>query len=260
MKVRFEASKTAAVYRREMAEARSPRSLAVLGTLALLQAFLMFVSRAPGRVEDTTIVFMVGGLFAVLAGYDLIAREREARTIDLLLVQGLTRSALFAAKWAAATTGAVIMSAALVAGGVIGAVASKKPLAWSDYGWEFVMVAWFLWVYCLAALAWSVVARRGKWALSAAVVTWLAVRPPVVGLLVLRPLREAQGWSMSQAWTVLAALPEFAFRLALDPTRGVPQGIVVPRVLPYAALTAYVAGASIVAWLVFLRQDEPPLT
>ena len=257
---RFEARKALAVYRREIAEARSPRSLAVLGMLALLQAILMFVSRSPGRVEDTTIVFMVGGLFAVLAGCDLITREREARTIDLLLVQGLTRNTLFAAKWATATTSAVVMSAALIAGGVIGATASRKHLAWSDYGLEFVMVAWFLEVYCLAALVWSVVARRGKQALAAAVVTWLAVRPPVVGLLVLKPLREAQGWSMSQAWTVLAGLPEFAFRLALDPTRGVPQGVGVPRLLPYAALTAYVAGASIAAWLIFLGQDEPPLT
>ena len=255
-----EVRKAMAVYRREITEARSPRSLAVLGALALLQGVVMFVSRSPGRIEDTTIVFMVGGLFAVLAGYDLIAREREARTMDMLLVQGLTRNALFAAKWTTAMTRAVALSAALVTGGVVGAIASRKTLAWGDYGLEFLVVAWFLAVYCLAALAWSVIARRGKRALAAAVVMWLALRPPVVGLLVLKPLRDARGWTMSQAWTVLGSLPEFAFRLVLDPVRGAPHGVSVPRLLPYVALTAYVLCASVVAWLVFLRQDEPTIS
>ena len=56
------------------------------------------------------------------------------------------------------------------------------------------------------------------------------------------------------------SLPEFAFRLVLDPMRGAPHGVSVPHVLPYFALTAYALCASAVAWLIFLRQDEPTIS
>ena len=252
-----EMSKMAALMRRECWELRSPRALAVLGLLAGMQCLVMAASRQAGRIEDTSVMFMLGGLVGVILAFDLVAREREHRTLDLVLTQGVSRRALFAAKWLATLGLCGAAALAATAGSLLGRLLSGKPAAWADLLAEFAMLWWLLAVFGLLALLCSVVLRRGKWALMAAAVAWAILRPPVMMLLVLAPLQEALGWDQTQLWRVLATLPEFAFRLGLDPQRGAPEGVTLAAWLPYAALAAYVAVFTATAAAVFVRQDEP---
>lgn len=252
-----ETSKVAALLRRECWELRSPRVLAALGLLAGMQCLVMAASRQTGRVEDTSVLFMLGGLVGVALAFDLVAKEREHRALDLLLTQGVSRRALFAAKWLAALGLCGAAALAATAGSLVGRILSGKPAGWSDLAAEFTMLWWLLAVFGLLALLCSVALRRGKWALMAAAVAWAILRPPVMMLLVLAPLQDALGWDQTQLWRVLAVLPEFAFRLGLDLPRGAPDTVSIEAWLPYAALAAYVAVFTAAAAAVFVRQDEP---
>jgi hypothetical protein len=144
-----------------------------------------------------------------------------------------------------------------MAGGVMGAVFSGKLLIWSDFLIEWGMVFWLLTVSATLGLLCSVVFRRGKWALTAAAGVWGVLRPPVVAMLLLKPLESALHWSKGQVWQVVALVPEFAFRIGLDGRRGVPEDVILPVGLPYAALAAYVILFSVAAGWIFLHQDEP---
>jgi ABC-type transport system involved in multi-copper enzyme maturation permease subunit len=254
-----EALKIAAVYRRELAEIRSPRILAVFGIFAGLQCILMMVSRSPGRAEDSYLAFMLGGLVAVMTAFDMIAKEREHHTIDLLLTQGITRHGLFTAKWLATLTLCTVAAAAAALGGIAGAAASGKPPAWGDRLAEFGMFAWLLIVYGSLSLACSTALRRGKHALIAASIIWVILRPPVIGTLLVGPISEALKLTKSQTWRIAACLPDFAFRLGLDIHRVAPSDVVIPPYLPYLVLGIYTVVFSLLAGLVFLRQDEPTI-
>ncbi len=249
--------KMEAVVRRDLYEMRSSRLLAVWGLFGAVQCLLMMVSKAQGRIEDTSVIFWLGGVVGVIVGFDIIAREREHRTLDLLLTQGISRPALFAAKWGATLILCAGAAGSALVGGVVGAAISGKMLIWGDFLVEFGMVFFLLEVYATLGLLCSVVFRRGKWALTAAAVAWGILRPPVVAMLLIKPLESALHWSKGQVWQVVALVPEFAFRMGLDGQRGVPEDVVLPMGLPYVALAVYVIVFSVAAGLVFVRQDEP---
>lgn len=255
--MKHEFSKIGALVRRELLEMRSGRMLAVFGLFALFQGVLIFVSKSIGRNEDVFLVFMFGGLAAVLIGFDGFAREREQRTLDLLLTQGISRQGLYAAKWLALMLLCTAAAGTAILGGGVGSLLSAKPVARLDFLVEFIATAWLLSIYGALALSCSAALRRGKWALIAAVVVWVAFRPMVIGTLVLGPLSDALGWSKAQTWNIAACLPEFAFRFVLDPARASPADVGVPLWIPYIAMSAYWIGFSLLGWLIFRRQDEP---
>lgn len=257
--MKHEFLKVGAVIRRELLEMRSGRILAVLGLFALFQGTLMFVSKATGRIEDVFLIFMFGGLTAVLIGFDGFAREREQRTIDLLLTQGISRRGLYAAKWLSLILLCIVAAGTAILGGMLGSLLSGKPVARLDFLAEFAATVWLLSIYGALALACSAMLRRGKWALIAAIVVWIAFRPMVIGTLVLGPVSGALGLTQTQTWHIAACMPEFAFRFVLDPGRASPSGVNVPTWLAYAALSAYLIGFSSLGWLVFRRQDEPAI-
>lgn len=248
-----------AVVRRDLLEMRSGRVLAVFGLFALFQGMLMFVSKSPGRIEDVFLVFMLGGLAAVLLGFDGFSREREQRTLDLLLTQGISRGGLYMAKWLALMSLCMAAAGTAIGGGILGAWLSGKSVAGPDFLAEFAATAWLLSIYGALALTCSATLRRGKWALIAAVIIWMAFRPMVIGTLVLGPVSDWLGLSKTQTWNIAACLPEFAFRITLDPGRATPADVRVPLWLAYAALSAYLSGFSLIGWLVFRRQDEPAI-
>lgn len=257
--MKHEFPKIWAVVRRNLLEMRSGRALAVFGLLALFQGALMFVSKAPGRVEDAFLIFMLGGLAAVLFGFDGFAREREQRTMDLLLTQGISRWGLYIAEWLSLMVLCIAVAGTAILGGMLGALLAGKAVARLDFLVEFAATAWLLAVYGAMALACSASLRRGKWALIAAVMIWMAFRPMVIGTLVLGPVSEALGLSKAQTWNIAACLPEFAFRFVLDPVRASPSDVHVPVWLAYVALSAYLIGFSLLGWLAFRRQDEPAI-
>ncbi|MGB7540141.1 MAG: ABC transporter permease subunit [Anaerolineales bacterium] len=252
-----EISKIGAVIRRELLEIRSGRMIAVFGLFALFQGALMFVSEETGRIEDAFLIFMLGGLVAVLIGFDGISRERENRTMDLLLTQGISRWGLYTAKWISLMLLCIAAAGTAVLGGVLGSLLSGKPVARPDFLVEFAATAWLLGVYGAMALACSVMLRRGKWALIAAIVIWMVFRPMVIGMLVLGPVSNALGLSRNEIWRIAACLPEYAFRFVLDPAHASPPDVSVPAWIAYAALAAYLAAFTCIGWLAFRRQDEP---
>ena len=73
-----EANKIKFLIKRELFEFRTARILFVLGKLGFLQFVTMFSARAHGLIEDTTFLFIIGGLCTVITSFDLIARERIA--------------------------------------------------------------------------------------------------------------------------------------------------------------------------------------
>jgi ABC-type transport system involved in multi-copper enzyme maturation permease subunit len=251
--------KIGAVIHRELSEMRSGRILAVFGLFALFQGALMFASKATGRVEDVFLIFMFGGLTAVLIGFDSFAREREQRTIDLLLTQGISRRGLYTAKWLSLILLCIAAAGTAIIGGILGSLLSGKSVAWTDFLAEFAATVWLLSIYGTLALACSATLRRGKWALIAAIVIWIAFRPMVIGNLVLGPVSDALGLSKTQTWHIAACLPEFAFRFVLEPGRASPSDVSVPIWLAYVALSTYLIGFSLLGWLVFRRQDEPAI-
>ncbi len=254
-----EVPKILAVIRRDLREIRSGRFAALFGLLALLQGMLMFVSKAPNRMEDGVLIFQLGGLAAVLIGFNGFTREREQRTMDLLLTQGISRWGLYAGKWVSVIVLCVAASGTAIIGGILGSLLSGKPAARLDFLIEFAAAAWLLSVYGALALTCSVALRRGKGALMAAVIVWMVFRPMVIGNLILGPASGGLGLSQTQAWRIAACLPEFAFRFVLDPGRASPVDISVPAWLSYAALGFYLAGFSLLGWLIFRRQDEPAI-
>jgi ABC-type transport system involved in multi-copper enzyme maturation permease subunit len=257
--MKHEFPKIWAVLRRELWEMRSGRILAVFGLFTLFQGALMFVSKDTGRIEDAFLIFMLGGLAAVLIGFDGFAREREQRTMDLLLTQGISRWGLYAAKWLSLILLCFAAAGIAILGGMIGSLLSGKPLARLDFLAEFAATAWLLSVYGAMALTCSAALRRGKWALIAAIIVWMVFRPMVIGTLVLGPVSHSLGLSKNQTWGVAAFLPEFAFRFVLDAGHAAPPDVSVPAWFPYAALGAYLVGFSLIGWLIFRRQDEPAI-
>lgn len=255
--MRQEFRKVGVVIRRELLEIRSGRMLAVFGLVALLQGTLMFVSKATGRIEDMFLFFMFGGLTSVLIGFDALAREREQRTMDLLLTQGISRRGLYAAKWLSLILLCTAVAGTAIGGGMLGSLLSGKPVARLDFVVEFAAAAWLLSIYGALAVACSAILRRGKRALIGAVILWMTFRPMVVGTLVLGPASDSLGLSRNQTWRIAACLPEFAFRFVLDPGRASPPDVDVPIWLAYVALSLYLVGFSLLGWLVFRRQDEP---
>jgi len=253
----LEFKKIATVYHREMVELRSSRSLAVFGLFAILQCLLMIVNKAPNRVENSFMIFMLGGFVGVLVCFDMITKEREHHTMDLLLTQGITRRGLFLAKWLATLSFCVIGGAAALCGGAIGSIISGKSLVWGDWLAEFIMAVWLLSIYGVLSLMYSATAKRGKWALIAASVTWFMMRPAILGQILLGPFSNYLGWSKSLTWHIAAWMPEFAFRLGLDIQRVAPDDVYIEPWLPYLVLSIYLVVLSLSAWLVFRRQDEP---
>lgn len=249
--------KVSIVYRREMAEIRSSKTLIVFVLFAAMQCLLMFVSQAPGKIEDTYLFFMLGGLVAVIACFDIISKEREHRTLDLLLTQGISRQGLFLAKLGAAFTYCFFGTLVVIIGGIVGSFLSGKIPAWGDWLAEFGMTFWLLSIYAMLSLLFSSVFRRGKWALAGAATTWFLMRPAILGNIVLGPLSKLFGWNRSLTWYAAACIPEFAFRLGLDIKRGAPDDVAILWYFPYLVLGIYVIAFAVSAWLVFRNQDEP---
>lgn len=244
------------VLKRELLEIRSWRMLVVLGVFTLLQCFIASASKAHGRIEDVLLVFQIGGIVAVIMGFDLVARERENHTIDLLLTQGISRAGLFACKWIAMFVFCGLGAAGYMVGNAAGSLAGGFTIHWIDLLAQGGMVWWLFSVYGAVSLLCSVLFRRAKWSLIAAACVWVAFRPPVLALVVLNPLKAAMNWSKDQLWQVLAVMPEFAFHIGLDPLRGSPDGINLQPAWSYVALAAYLIVLSLAALVVFLRQDE----
>jgi len=244
------------VLKREMVELRSIRTLLTLGLFAALQFFLALISKAHGRAEDTLLVFQIGGIVALIIAFDLVAKEREYHTIDMLLTQGISRTGLFAAKWCAMLVFCLLGGASFLLGNVAGMLVSGAPFNVLDLAIEFGMVTWLVAIYGCIALCCSVLFRRAKMALAASIVIWMFFRPAVLALLVFNPIKAALGWDKSQLWQALAWMPEFAFHIGMDPLRGVPEGTTLQPQWCYVAMGAYIVVLSIAALTVFLRQDE----
>lgn len=247
--------KILAILQRELYEFRAGRTLATLGLFAVLQLLLMLGSKTIGRLESTLLLFQLGGVMALVLCFDSLAREREHHTLDLLLTGGLPRSHLFAARWLAALGWCLVCALVLVLATGLGSWIKGQPFGAVDLLVMFAMIFWLLSVYGLLALACSVVCRRGKWALIAAVIAWVVLRPPVQALLVIGPL----GWGKQQVWSYLAWLPDFAFRMGLDPARSAPQGVIIQTYVPYLALGLACVGLTLLGWGVFSLQDEPAI-
>jgi len=245
------------VFNRELMELRSGRMLAAVGLFTFLQFFLALNSKTHGRIEDVLLVFQAGGIVAVIMVFDLIARERETHTIDLLLTQGISKAGLFIAKWLAMVVFCGVGAAGFVLGNTAGTWISGAEVIWLNILAQGAMVWWLFSVYGAFSLLFSVLFRRAKWALIGAACIWVGFRPPVLALLVLNPLKEAFQWTKSQLWQVLAFMPEFAFHIGLDPVRGAPEGVTLNTSWSYVALAAYVVVLSLAAFLIFVRQDEP---
>ena len=158
--------------RRELYEFRSSRLLAAFGIFGLLQGVIMFSARAHGRTEDTILVFLIGGLSTVITAFDLVAREREQHTIDLLLTQGVSRTSLFLAKGLTAFLFSVIGALVFCVATVSGTAIAGYPVLWGDLLPEFGMITWMMGAYAAIALACSVIFRRPKTALIGAMMTW----------------------------------------------------------------------------------------
>ena len=252
-----EKEKIVAVLRRELIETRSLRRMALLAAPGLLQFVAAAASANHGRVEDTYVVYMLGGMIGIVLVFDLMAKEREHHTLDILLTQGISRRGLFVAKWIGAVSICFAAATLLVAGTLLGSAISGNVLSWRDYLAEWGMIGWFLTVYGLLALLFSCALRRSKWALAGAAFAWLLVRPPFVALLVFEPLEAIVGWSRQRSWQIMAALPDFAMRIGLEPARAVPDSIHVNTSVSYVALALYALGFSLLGWWVFSRQDEP---
>jgi ABC-type transport system involved in multi-copper enzyme maturation permease subunit len=244
------------VLKREIMELRSWRILLTIGLFAALQFFLSIISKAHGRVEDTILVFQMGGIIAIIIGFDLIAKEREQHTIDLLLTQGITRSGLFAAKWCAMLVFCMLGGISFLLGNSLGMLLKAIPLNGWDMLVEFAMVSWLFSIYGSITLLCSVLFRKAKLALAGSILVWMFFRPPVMALLIFNPLKNAFGWSKSQLWQVLALMPEFAFHIGLDPARGVPEGVILQPVWSFLAMITYLVVLSLIAQISFLQQDE----
>jgi ABC-type transport system involved in multi-copper enzyme maturation permease subunit len=246
----------ALILKRELMELRSWRTLLALGLLGALQFFVSLVSKAHGRVEDTILVFQMGGIIAIILGFDLVAKEREQHTIDLLLTQGISRQGLFAAKWLAMLIFCLLGGLVFGLGNGLGMLLRTIPLNGLDLWVESGMVAWLFCVYGSIALLLSVLFRRAKMALAGSILIWMFFRPAVMALLVFNPLKELLGWTKSQLWQGLAVMPEFAFHIGVEPLRGIPDGVSLQPAWCYVALAGYLVVLSTVAWGVFIRQDE----
>ena len=244
------------VIRREFLDLRSPRSWLPLVLFAALQFLISAVNKSHGRVEDTVLIFQIGGILTIILAFDLIAKERENHTIDLQLTQGISRNGLFIAKWCAMVAFCLLGGLAYIIGNGLGMLIQRVPIQITDLLAESGMIAWLLSVYGSIALLFSVLFRRAKMALAGSVVVWLLFRPPVLSLLIFNPLQQVFDWSKNQLWQVLALMPEFAFRIGLEPARAIPNDVSIRAVWSFLALSAYVILLGFAAGGVFANQDE----
>lgn len=245
--------------RRELFEFRSIRVLAIFGIFGFLQCIIMFSARAHGLMEDTIFLFLIGGLCTIFTGFDLIARERELHTIDLILTQGITRGSLFLVKWITTVMLSAIGALVFCIATVIGTALAGQPILWENFLREFGIITLAMEAYAAIALVCSVVFRRPKSALIAAMSVWVVFRPPVVSLLLIHPIQSAFSLDKAATWRFVAFIPEFAFRLGLDIHKGAPTDVTIPASWPFLALTGYIVIGSILSWMIFMRQDEPIL-
>ena len=243
--------------RRELFEFRSIRVLAVFGVFGFLQSICMFSARDHGLMEDTIFLYLIGGLCTIITCFDLIARERELHTIDLILTQGITRSSLFLVKWITTVILSVITALVFCVATVAGTTLAGQSILWENILREFGVIILAMEAYAAIALLCSIIFRRPKSALIAAMSVWVVFRPPVVSLLLIHPIQSALSLDKAATWKFVAFIPEFAFRLGLDIHKGAPEDVTLPGGWPFLALTGYVVIFSILAWLVFSRQDEP---
>lgn len=243
--------------RRDLAELRSPRTLAILGIFTLFQFFLSMSAKVHGRVEDSLLVFQMGGIIAVMIAFDLLSRERENHTLDLLLIQGISRSGLFFVKWLAM----IIFCCLGALGFMLGDLAGMLLHGFSINGLDLIigtgMTAWLLSFYGSVSLLFSTIFRRSKWALIGSALVWVLFRPAVLALMLITPLQKALNWSKDQVWQFLSLLPDFAYHVGLDPVRGTPQGVIIQPAWSYLALFCGVLFCSAAAAWIFARQDEP---
>jgi ABC-type transport system involved in multi-copper enzyme maturation permease subunit len=244
------------VLRREFLELRSLKAILPIFVFAALQFFISVVSKSHGRAEDTILVFQIGGILAIILSFDLVAKERENHTIDLLLTQGISRQGLFAAKWCAMLAFCLLGGTAFLLGNALGMLMHGLSINIADLLIESAMVFWLFTVYGSCALLFSVLFRRAKMALAGSVLVWLMFRPPVLALLIFNPLKQAFHWSQTLIWQALAFMPEFAFHIGVDPIRGVPDGVSIQVAWSFFALAGYVILLGLTAVGVFTKQDE----
>ena len=243
--------------KREIFEFRSVRVVAVFGIFGLLQCLMMFSANEHGLMEDTIFLFMIGGLCTVITGFDLVTREREWHTIDLLLTQGISRGSLFWVKWT--TTIVLSLMAALIfcLSTIIGTLLAGQSVLWENLLREFCVITLEMEAYAAIALVCSVVFRKPKSALITAMVIWVTFRPPVVSLLLISPIQNFLSLDKTATWRFVSFIPEFAFRLALDIHKGAPSEVTIPPGWPFLALTGYIIIGSFLSWVIFIHQDEP---
>lgn len=249
-----------ALLAREWIELRSPRVLVTLALFGLCQAIMMSAGKFHGRLEDTFLIFMVGGLAAMVVSFDAVSKEREHHTLDLLLVQGLPRAGIFLVKWITALFTGLVVALVFCIGTLVGTLLSGTPPVPGDLLAELGMTGWLMVIYSLLALACSILFRRGKWAMAGSAFAWVLLRPSLVSLLIMTPLESLLGLSREQIWGIMAYLPEFSFRLVLDPGRGMPRGVTIPTENAALALTGYLCLFTLLSAVIFFRQDEPGLT
>ena len=190
--------------------------------------------------------------------FDLIAKEREKHSLDLLL-QGASRSQIYVAKGLAAVlyafAAALLFNLVTVAGYLI---KGHIPLL-SDMLCEMGALWWMLAIYALLALVSSILFYQGKWSLVAVIITWVLMRPSFIAVLIFKPLENILNLTKTDLWRALSFLPEYSFRLILDPLRAVPDGVSISPWWGYVILTGYVVILTIGGWLIFRRQDEPAI-
>ncbi|MBA4384478.1 MAG: hypothetical protein C0410_07055 [Anaerolinea sp.] len=243
--------------KREFFEFRSVRVLAAFGVMGILQGIIMVNSQEHGLMEDTFLIFLIGGLCTVITCFDLVSREREQHTIDLLLTQGINRGSMYLVKWITAALLSAIGALVFCFATIIGTAISGEDVLWNNFLPEFGMITWAMGSYAAIALLCSIIFRRPKSSLIAALMVWVIFRPAVFGMLVIDPIRKALNLSKTELWRVVAFIPDFAFRLGLDIEKAAPKDVIIPASWPLLALSGYILLGTLLAWLIFIRQDEP---
>ncbi len=233
------------------------RRLALGGALILaFQVFTALASKASRTHIEWAAVFFFLWLFGFLAAiglsFDRMSSERESRSLDLLLTSGVARPQVVASK----VIVALLLAAALGTAFLAATTMAYAPLAGASAlsVWRYLIPVCALFaVYALLGLVCSVAFRTSKASLLVAFSIALAGRPRLYEALVERASRL-----LGLGPRATAALDSLCPEMALIHVTGVgPIAVERQPALAWLALVSLTVVATVLAFVIFARQDEP---
>jgi len=159
-----------------------------------------------GSLSPAFLLQTIAPLLLILIGYNVITREREAKTLGQLIAQGVTPIQLLVGKGAALGSVAFIMTLPLLAAAIFATVNGESAVS---SGFFLIGYLLYLLIWCLAISLTSAVARTPTVSLGSLLAVWVvaAILIPRISGAAATNVIDAPG-KIESDFAVIAAIKE----------------------------------------------------